>query len=96
MPPEITLRRYRTGATIVKKGEPAVAVYIVVRGRVAIERDGRHDTGGAAGELGPGEMFGELASLPGARYHATARALTDTLCVIVPVEKLPELGDALH
>ncbi len=85
MADEISLRKYPPGASILRTDDAATAVYLVVRGTVAV----------AGRELGPGSMFGEMASLPGQRYQSDANALTATLCVIVPQSKLAALGDAL-
>ena len=94
MPAEITLRKYLKGATIVAMGGQATALYIVVRGQVGISRGAEPDATPYS-VLGPGSIFGESAMLVGQRYMGYARALSDAVCVVVPQEKLPDLGDTL-
>ena len=92
---EITLKKYRAGATIVATGGPATDVYILVRGKVGVSRsptlaDLPYDT------LGPGSVFGESNLLLGMHYRGYIHAVTDALCVVIPQEKLPELANILN
>ena len=63
--PYVTLRRLAAsleecqaleGEAIVTQGEPGELVYVIAAGRVLVSRDGR-----VIRELGPGDVFGELA-----------------------------------
>jgi CRP-like cAMP-binding protein len=92
---EITLRKYRKGSMIVAMGSPATDVYIVVRGQVGISRSPTAGELPPYNTLGPGALLGESALLVGMKYMGYAHALTDAVCVVVPQEKLAELGDAL-
>ena len=51
-------RRFRAGETIVRQGNPGDDLYVVLEGRVRVERGGR-----AVESLGKGEFFGEVAVL---------------------------------
>jgi hypothetical protein len=63
---EIELAR---DTVVVREGDPGDALYVVIQGALAVERDGQ-----TLAELGPGEAFGELALLDGAPRHASVRA----------------------
>jgi len=69
----IALKR---GDVLVRQGETADALYIVVTGRFAITVDGRRQ---AIAELGPGQPVGEIAFLAGGPRTATVTALRDSV-----------------
>jgi CRP-like cAMP-binding protein len=58
------------GEAIVKQGEPGELVYVIAAGRVRVSRDG-----GVIRELGPGDVFGELALMLDVPRTATVTAL---------------------
>lgn len=62
------LRSYDSGQSIVERGEPGDAMYIVLRGTAEVEIGGRHH------KLGPGEFFGEMALIAGRKRMATVKA----------------------
>jgi flavin reductase (DIM6/NTAB) family NADH-FMN oxidoreductase RutF len=53
-------RSFEPGATIVRQGDPGEDLYLILEGRVRVERDGR-----AVQSLGEGEFFGEVAVIDG-------------------------------
>lgn len=63
------IERYEAGATIVAQGAPGNDFYVVLEGRAVVRRNGRR-----AGELGPGDYFGELALLDPAPRNADVEA----------------------
>jgi len=73
-------RSYASGEVIIREGSPASALYIVVRGRVKVER--ADATGGPVGELAAGDFFGELALIEEHPRSATVTAVDDTDCVL--------------
>jgi CRP-like cAMP-binding protein len=77
-----TLRTFEPGEVIVKEGSTAAALYIIVSGKVVVERS---DTEGPIGELRPGDFFGELALIEDHARTATVRALTETQCMLYVV-----------
>lgn len=80
---ETTLGR---GAVLIAEGEEGDCLYIIARGRVRIDRGGV-----ALGELGAGEVVGELAVLcPGPR-NASVTALEPSLFLRVGSEVIDEL-----
>lgn len=61
------------GEVVIGPGKSGSAAYVVVSGRAT-----EHDTRGRAiGHLGPGDVFGELASLTNCPRTSTVRAQTD-------------------
>lgn len=64
---------FEAGADLVREGEPADRMYVIVEGRVRI-----HARGKTLGELGPGEIIGEVALLDARPRSASATALEPT------------------
>lgn len=66
-------RRAAAGETIVRQGEPGDEFFLVAEGRVRVTVDGV-----PAGELGPGEGFGEIALIRDVPRTATVEAVEET------------------
>ena len=62
------LRSFEQGQSIVEKGEPGDAMYIILRGA------GEVDVGGRQHKLEPGQFFGEMALVAGRKRMATVKA----------------------
>jgi CRP-like cAMP-binding protein len=73
-------REYLQGEVIFDAGEEGQALYVVLRGRILICRQGEPETGRIA-EIPPGALFGELALLDGVPRTAQARALEHSVVV---------------
>src|SRR2546423_15559571 len=70
---------------IVKQGERDQSVYLVLLGRVRVmQASADNTTERPIAELGPGEVFGELAILESQPRSATVVALERTSCLKVP------------
>ena len=82
----LTLKR---GGVLVRQGETADALYIVVTGRFAITVDGRRQ---AIAELGPGQPVGEIAFLAGGARTATVTALRDSVVLRLGWAEFEELS----
>jgi NTE family protein len=67
------------GTWLMRAGEPSGSAYVVRRGRLEIDVDGR-----MVRELGPGEVLGELALLTGELRSAGIRARRDSVVLEVP------------
>jgi CRP/FNR family cyclic AMP-dependent transcriptional regulator len=78
------------GSTIFQRGAPAEALYIVLRGAVAVldEADGREVE---AARIGPGDYFGEMSLLLHTTHTKSARAAEDTELMVVPKESFQAL-----
>src|SRR5688572_25095545 len=66
----------KRGEVLVRQGEPADALYVVVSGRFSVTLDGRR---APLAEIGAGQPIGEIAFLTGGRRTATVRAMRDSL-----------------
>ena len=64
------------GEVLVRQGDPADALYIVISGRFEVHLRGRD---GAIAEFGPGSPVGEIAFLAGGERTATVIASRDSL-----------------
>src|SRR5712691_6678849 len=73
---------YRANDLIVRQGERDQSVYLVIFGRVRVTQSlaDRH-TEVVIAELGPGEVFGELAVLESQARSATVLSLEPTSCL---------------
>ncbi|MFN2460251.1 MAG: Crp/Fnr family transcriptional regulator [Candidatus Velthaea sp.] len=82
--PFMTRRRFKTDATIFKKGDLADEIYFILDGRVRFEEIGV--------EIGIGTLFGEIAMFsPERRRMSTARVLDDALMLTISLEQVIEL-----
>src|SRR5579862_2014620 len=76
---------YNPNDVIVKQREHDQSVYLVIFGRVrVIQASADNITEVPIAELGPGEVFGELAILESQPRSATVLALERTGCLKVP------------
>jgi len=69
---QVRERTLAAGEVVYHRDDPGDALFVVVEGRVSIEKDGRRIV-----ELGPRQSFGETSLLDGLPRPATARAVTD-------------------
>ena len=76
------------GALIFAKGDPASAMYIIVVGSVSV-----HDGAHTLNQLGPREVFGEMALFDAEARSASVSALGDTLLLRLDQEAFLELLD---
>lgn len=66
----------KRGEVLVRQGDPADALYVVVSGRFSVSLEGRR---APVAEIGPGQPIGEIAFLAGGTRTATVRAMRDSL-----------------
>ncbi len=79
---QATRRTYKAGDTIVRQGDAASALYLVLSGRVSISRemDGKESK---LVEQGPGTFFGEMALIEDHPRTASVTAIEPTQCLLV-------------
>jgi len=73
---ELDTINLQRGEVLVRQGDPAEALYVVVTGRFVITLDGRRQI---LAEIGPGQPIGEIAFLAGGTRTATVTALRDSV-----------------
>jgi PPM family protein phosphatase len=71
-------RSFEENEEIVVEGEPGDALFVVVKGRVSVEKDGME-----IAELAVGGHFGEMGLIDSAPRSATVRALEPTRVVVI-------------
>ena len=85
--------RFATGETLFKHGDAANHAYMILDGRIeiSVEQGGRHVV---IADLGPNEMFGELALMSDQPRSATARAAVATEVMVITREHLQSVIDS--
>jgi CRP-like cAMP-binding protein len=78
--PDIPLRKYTSGDTIIRKGGVAREMFLLRKGRVDILVNDR-----TVEEVGAGSIFGEMSLIDHAPRAAEAVARTD--CEVVPIDE---------
>jgi CRP/FNR family transcriptional regulator, cyclic AMP receptor protein len=94
-------RTYAAGDYIIRQGDPAVALYIILAGRARVEQE----TDGVVEklvELVPYEFFGEVALIQDTPRTASVFAVDDTECLLISewefaalVKEYPEVSDVV-
>ena len=75
-------RAYTRGSIIFNEGDSGVEMFYILSGRVCLERVDCQVKKTLA-EMGPGQYFGEMATLIDVRRTATARALEDSHLAVI-------------
>ncbi len=84
-------KRYSAGTLIVRRGTPGDCMYLLVEGKVQVpvfDQEGRQLF---VAQLGPKQIFGEMALLTGEARSADVIAVTDCQCVIFPRDAVDRL-----
>ncbi|MCC5859310.1 MAG: cyclic nucleotide-binding domain-containing protein [Ectothiorhodospiraceae bacterium] len=77
-------RHWPAGTALIRQGDPATHVYVLLDGRLRTVLDGRDGAGGALTRLAPGALFGEIGVLTGGTREATVVADTDVVVLEIP------------
>lgn len=80
--------RKGTGTVLLREGQPADGLYVVLRGRVNLTRAAEGGRDIILASLGPGEVFGETAALEGVGASTTAITAVATDVARIPAEVL--------
>lgn len=80
----ITLHKSEAGAIICREGDPGDALYLILKGRVAVEKRSSGGTGFEITELGVGDSFGEMCLIDIQPRSATIRTQEETFLAIFP------------
>ena len=88
---ELQIVEIRRGETLVRQGDVADALYIVLSGRFVVTREGREVP---ITEIAANQPIGEIAFLTGCPRTATVRAMRDSLVLKLTREQLDRLSAA--
>jgi len=66
------------GTALMNQGDPGDALYVVLRGRLVVEMCSEDGVVRRIGDLGPGELVGEMAMLSAEPRSATVRAVRES------------------
>jgi CRP-like cAMP-binding protein len=85
---------FQAGQVIFAEGQEGGAAYVVQRGLVEIAKEGPHGPR-VLGHVPAGGIFGEMALIDNKPRMAGARAVEETVCLVVPKRLLDKkLADA--
>lgn len=76
-------RTYVAGEYIFYQGDPGIGLYIILDGQVVIERVSETGHKLILANFKPGDFFGELALIDGAKRSASAIANTDSKLAVI-------------
>jgi len=85
-------RQYMPGEFILQSAEFGHRAFLVESGSVEMSR-GHGDKRVVLGKVGPGGIFGELALIDGQARGADVKAVTETVCLVVPGDVFREKLD---
>ena len=74
---------YDAGRLIVREGHVGRAMFLIVSGRVEVVRDIDKGRPQFVASLGPGDFFGEIASVKDMPRSASVRAIEETRCLVI-------------
>jgi len=73
------LRTFKTGDVLMRQGEESDSMYVILSGRVRVDRDAPGQPGPARlAELGANDVVGEIGVLDGGARTATVTAMEET------------------
>jgi CRP-like cAMP-binding protein/tRNA A-37 threonylcarbamoyl transferase component Bud32 len=91
---KLPLKRVAGGDVLFREGDPGDAMVVVVRGRFRLEVLGPRERPTALGEVGPGDVIGEMTCLDPAPRSATVTATMDSEVYVVDRGTLAALRES--
>ncbi len=88
------VRTYPGRTVVVNQGEPARALFAIVRGRLKVASSGPDGRDTVLGIMAEGEVFGEVALLDGGMRSATCTAIEPCELLVIEREQFMELLEA--
>lgn len=85
------VKTYATRAIVVSQGEPARALFAIVRGRLKVTSAGPDGRDTVLGIMAEGEVFGEVALLDGGTRSASCTAIEACELLVIDRERFLEL-----
>jgi CRP-like cAMP-binding protein len=78
-----TERTFKPGDLLMKQGENGIGLFIILSGRVRIEKSDASGTQVELAENGAGEIMGEMAVFDGSPRSASVIAIQETTCLVL-------------
>ena len=78
-----TERNFKTDELLMKQGESGIGLFIILSGRVRIEKTDVSGRRVEIAENGPGDIMGEMTVFDGAPRSASVIAMIDTTCLVL-------------
>jgi CRP-like cAMP-binding protein len=78
-----TERNFQPGEYLMKQGESGIGLFIILSGRVRIEKTDASGKQVEIAENGPGDIMGEMAVFDGAPRSASVKAVSETTCLVL-------------
>lgn len=91
-----TLRTFDSGELVFRQGEECPGAYIVSHGLVRVYKTGPGGKEHVLHMVGPNQTFAEVAAIGGFALPASAQAVADSQCVLLPSEPLRKALDNDH
>jgi CRP/FNR family transcriptional regulator, cyclic AMP receptor protein len=79
---------FQPGASIVERGDPGDALYVILDGTAQV------DVGGRFHDIKPGDFFGEMAVISGGKRGATVKATGPVTALRVPADAFQSFVEA--
>lgn len=77
------LEAFPAGKAIIREGRVGTAFFLIVSGRVEVVKDIDAPSAMVLATFGPGDFFGEIASIKHLPRSASVRAIEDTQCLVI-------------
>jgi CRP-like cAMP-binding protein len=77
------LESFPAGKAIIREGRVGTAFYVIVSGSVEVVKEMDGPSPVVLAQFGPGDFFGEIASIKHLPRSASVRAVEETQCLVV-------------
>lgn len=78
-----TERTFNEGEVLMRQGDDGIGLYIILSGKVKVEKADQHGKQVELASNGPGDIMGEFSVLDGAKRTATVTAVETTSCMVL-------------
>ncbi len=82
--PLFEARDFREGALLIEEGAPGAGLFVVLSGACSVRRTEGDDAEVEVGQVGPGDVLGEMALLGDGDARATVVATAPTMTLLLP------------
>src|ERR1700757_4071292 len=84
------MRRYGKGEVIVRQGEMGLGMYLILRGRVTVDRE-ENGASIRVAELGPEQFFAEMSVVDNRPRSASITTAEETECLVLTRDSFAKL-----